>query len=147
MIKSRLIFAIAVLLAVVTVYFVIDRLAFIARAEKTTGTVLSVDASNSRCGGGKRRRSYACTKFHAEIEFEAADRSYTFSVSAGSSRGHNQPESRAHHQVGETVAVAYNPNDPDEVYRDNWFDIWSSPLFAAFGHLIALFGSMKERRR
>ncbi|NQD35904.1 DUF3592 domain-containing protein [Permianibacter sp. IMCC34836] len=147
MIKNRFFFAIAGVLALVTLYFVTDRLLFIAHAEKTTGTVTAVDASNGRCGGSKRRRSYDCTKFHADIEFAATDQSHTFSVSAGDARGHDQPVSRARHQVGDAVAVVYNPDRPDEAYRDNWFDIWSTPLFAAFGHLIALFGSMKERRR
>ena len=38
------------------------------------------------------------------------------------------------HEVGDRVALLYNPNDPREFALDSWYELWAWPLgFAAFG--------------
>lgn len=81
---------------------------------------LSVSATNGRCGGGRRRRSYSCTKFHALIQFYST--SYekgTLRVSARIARGQGMATSNASYRSGQTVPVIYDPSNISNVYEDS----------------------------
>jgi hypothetical protein len=134
----------SVALAVVVVYFVLDRTVFLVRAERTTGVVTEVHGVNTRCG---RKRKHNCTRFTARVRFTAQIQEYTFSVSAGSARGHRQPLSRADYDVGESVPVVYNPGRPEQAYRDAFWDVWGTPVLAFFFQIAALLGSFQEKKK
>jgi hypothetical protein len=108
------------------IYFVADRMIFLSHAKKTMGTVQNITTSNGRCGG---KHKYNCTKFLATVNFdtEKSER-IAFVVSAGSSRGYDRPIAEANLQVGTTVRVLYDPNRPDNAYRDDFFTLWGRAL-------------------
>lgn len=125
-----------------------QRLSFLSRALKTTGSVTKLEARNSRCGGGKRRSKYPCTKFTAMVEYQAeAGGAYTLRVSAGSTRGHDQDVSYANKQVGRSVAVIYDPKNPEKAYEDSLFDIWGTPFILGVVQISLALSRLSSRSR
>ena len=126
-------------------YFVIDRLLFLTSAQRTMGTVVSLSARDSRCGG---KRKYSCTRFYAQVEFQTArgERSQ-LEVSAGTARGSNQPLTRARYVQGANVELIYDPKNPREVLQNSFFEIWGLPLMGGVFGGSFLFGSFCEPRR
>jgi hypothetical protein len=103
-----------------------ERLYFLHRSEKTVGSVSQVSAHESRCGGGKRSRRYACTKFRALVKyFSSEGASYFLDLSAGSSRGRARPISAADRFQGQAVHVVYDRTNPVRAYEDTFWGVWN----------------------
>lgn len=148
MIKQPWLASIAGIFFIVFAWYVYNRVIFLQTAEKTTGTVIKVSAYNGRCGGGRRRRSYPCTKFHADIMFhDLKGASYRFNVSSGSSRGDNQPISYSRLKLNSAVPVIYDPKNPTTVYEDTLWGVWATPIFLFFAQVASFFGSLFDRKR
>ncbi len=146
MIKQPWLLVISGLLLVGALGFAADRVIFLMGAQKTRGTVERLTAENGRCGSKKNK--YSCTRFSADVAFTTSDgRSSSISISAGSTRGHNQPTSSANVSVGQGVPVVYSPRNPSKAYQDSLWGVWGAPLMMFIGQLATLFGSFSEGRR
>lgn len=147
MIKQPIFFIISIGLLLVIGWFVVDRMVFLQNAKRITGKVVSVSSHNDRCGS--RRSRYSCTRFDAKVQYTPPEtgKSYTLSLGAGSSRGHNQPVSRASYQIGNSVQVAYDARKPETSYEDSFFGIWGTPLMVFFFQITTFFSSLTEPRR
>ncbi|MCC7070321.1 MAG: DUF3592 domain-containing protein [Deltaproteobacteria bacterium] len=146
MIKQPWLLVVSGILLVGAIGFAVDRLIFLASAEKTQGTVERITASNGRCGSKKNK--YPCTRFEAEVAFTTKKgRDGEITVSAGSARGNNQPTSAADLSVGRGVPVVYNPRNPSKAYQDSLWGVWGTPLMMFIGQVATLFGSLSEGRR
>jgi hypothetical protein len=150
-IKNKWFAGISFILLIIFAGFVIERLAFIRSADTTDGTVISVDSRNGRCGGGRRKRSYACTRFESTVEFVSKSGArYTLLVSSGSARGQNQPRSKARLQEGSLVPVIYDPTNPASVYENTVWGVWGMPIllfFLQIGTFIASFFSPNTQKK
>ena len=131
-------------LALVVLGFVADRTLFLLRAVKTSGDVVDLSAQNGSCSCG-RHCSYACTKFQAQVHFQATDTPAALWVSAGSAHGYDCPVAQARYGIGDSVPVIYNPHNPVEAYRDTFADVWGTPLMALFFQIITLVSSFTKR--
>ena len=138
-------FVISMIAAAVMLYFVGDRVWFLRHAERTTGSVIALQASNERCGS--RRSRYDCTRFHANVAFFVRDDEHRLFVDAGSARGHNRPLTGAKYRVASTVNVVFSAANPAHAYRDTWWDVWARPAIAFLAHLVMLVVSFIEPRR
>jgi len=146
MIKSFPLFIISLLVVPVFLWLLVDRIQFVARAERVEGRVEEVRASNSSCGRRKSRRP--CTKFNATISFVSnGGRWSSFRTEIGSARGHDQPLSRAPSRPGDGVPVLYDPTDISKACRDYFMDKWGAPLLALIFQVCTLLGSLTEKRR
>jgi hypothetical protein len=142
-IKQPWLAAVSLILFIVLAAFVIERLWFLETAARTNGNVAEVTSYNSRCGGGRRNRSYSCTKFKAYIEFYAnLGVMHRFSVSAGRKRGSNQSISYSRLAPGQNVPVVYDPKKPQKAYEDTLWGVWGTPIILFFGQIITFFSSM-----
>jgi hypothetical protein len=148
MIKQPVFAGIAGVLFLIFAGYVINRLIFINNSERTTGIVENITGSNSRCRSGRKSR-HNCTKFNATIRFNPLNESkeYRLELSAGSSRGHNQPISDASYQIGESVPVVYDPDAPDNVYLDSFYGLWATPIYLFVLQIISFVSSLMEPRR
>ena len=151
MIKQLWLFVISMLLLIACLWFVVDRFIFLQTAARTTGQVMGISSSNTRCGGGKHRSSYPCTKFTATIGFVAAPVGrYKFTISAGSKRGYDYDISGATYRQGQNVPVVFDPKNPDKAYEDSFFGVWAMPVITGFFQVITLLSSFfqpRQRRR
>lgn len=146
MIKQPWLLLISAALLVGVLGFTADRLIFLATAEKTNGTVERVTSSNGRCGSKKRK--HPCTRFDAEVGFTTkAGRTGAVTVSAGSTRGYDQPTTNADLHVGDSVRVVYNPRKPSKAYEDSTWGVWGTPLILLIGQVATMFGAFSEGRR
>ncbi len=142
MIKTPWLFFLSFIIGAIAVGFAVERLIFISSAQKTIGQVIGLESYNDRCGGGRRRRSYACTKFTANIQFfDRQGSRYEFQSSAGSSRGSNRSIDNADYSVGVGVEVIYNPKNPKKVYVNTIFGVWGIPIVLFFTQIGALISS------
>jgi hypothetical protein len=144
-VKSPVLFACSLVLAVVFLGFVADRVLFLIGAVHTTANVVNLSAENARCSCGKRCH-YDCTKFQAQVSFETAQAPAAVWVSAGSAHGYDCPVAQARYGIGDPVPVLYNPRRPSEAYRNTVGDIWGAPLVALLFQVVTLIGSFSERR-
>ena len=133
------------LLALVAVWFAIDRLIFLAHARHTTGTVAAVRARDGSCSCG-RHCHYSCTVFSAEVRFPESESPMPLVVTAGSARDYGQPVSLARYRIGNSVPVIYNPGHTNEAYRDTVKDVWGTPIELFFFQFVTLIGSFSQRR-
>ena len=142
-IKNMWLFLVSMALVFVVLGFVVERLLFLAGADRTTGEVTNVTSHNSRRGarGGPR------TFFHADVSYVVRDQTYSVYVPAGKRRGRDQPLSYAQYEIGSSVPMVYLRRNPTKAYRDAFWDIWGTPLMWFFGQIATLFGSFSERRR
>lgn len=138
---NRVWWLISGVLLAVFLYFVVDRIVFLIRSEHTVAEVVRISASNARCGS--RRNKRPCTKFSAEVRFTVAATAYTEWVSAGSVRGYGMSTKYAHYQVGSPVMMLVNPRDPEEAYRDAFWDIWSTPIMTLVFQIATLIGGIR----
>jgi hypothetical protein len=145
-IKSPVMFWFSMLLALVVLGFVADRTLFLMRAVDTSGSVVDLSASNGSCSCGRHCR-YACTKFQAQVSFQAAERPALLWVSAGSAHGYDCPVAQARYATGDQVPVIYNPHNPSEAYRNTFADVWGTPLTALFFQIVTLISSFTKRGR
>jgi hypothetical protein len=125
--------------------FVADRTLFQLRAVDTTGNVVDLSATNGSCSCG-RHCSYSCTKFQAQVGFQASGTPALLWVSAGSAHGYDCPVAQARYGIGDPVPVIYNPHNPTEAYRHTFTDVWGTPLVALFFQIITLISSFTDRR-
>ena len=140
---------IALLILPVLGYFVVDRIQFLSRSERVDGYVSVVTAQNSSCkGSGKRASRYSCTQFSARVPFAplSGGKPGQLSLSAGSSRGHNQPTTLAGYKPGQKVPVVYDPKDISIAYEDSFFGVWGLPFFVFIFQIAAALGSFAQGR-
>lgn len=101
----------------------------------TTGTVIEMEESSTNEGG--------CCVYSPVIEFQVNGQTYTFDGGNAS----NPPA----YQVGETVPVIYDPNDPDTAQINKWGERWLFPLIIIpamlFTSLITTFFLVRAWRR
>ncbi len=146
MIKQPIFAAISLALFVGLIYCVIDRIAFLKRAQRADGIVTQITSYNSRCGGGRRSRSYACTKFTAHISYRTqTGLPIDFTVGAGSSRGSNLPHNYASMREGQSTLVIYDPKDPSNAYI-SMASVWFTPFALFVSQLISGFSSLVKPR-
>lgn len=138
-IKNKFLFVISMALLVAFCYFTISQLLFLSRAEHGVGVVRRVWAVNGRCGG---KRKHDCTKFLATVEFQSDGSRISSDLRAGKTRGHDQPLSKAMHQVGDSVPIVFDPNRPEEISRDRFWDLWGASLLLLFFQAFTLLGSV-----
>lgn len=147
-IKNTYMAYISLALLAVLIWYVGDRILFIQSAEHTIGQVVEVSAYNSRCGGGRRKRSYSCTKFTAKIEFRAqTNQIHHLKISAGRSRGHNQPISHSRIKVKDRIAVIYDPEAPNKAYEDSFMGIWGTPIIIFMAQISTFFSSLFSSKK
>lgn len=144
-IKNSAYLGVSLLLILPLGYFLHDRLEFVRAAQQTEGTVEQVTSENSSCG--RKRSRHACTKYEATLRYQVQGSQYRISVSAGRSRGHNQPISHANYAVGGREIVAYDPRRPGRAYRDKLWDIWGAPLITFLVQIGAFVASFTERQK
>jgi hypothetical protein len=144
-VKNQIVFVIALLLTIPLVYFLVDRTAFVLKAQKTTATVHDIAGRNDLCG--RRASKRACTKFDATLSYVVNGSEYRIRVAAGSTRGHDQPISHADYVDGQSETVAYDPRKPQRAYRDAVWDIWGAPILAFLCQVAAFVSSFSEKKR
>ena len=132
-------FWISMALAAAFLFLVGDRLVFLARAERTPAKIKTVYGTNF--GKGKWG-----TEFSALGEFQANGARQFATVHAGWSLGSDQPSSEARYKAGDTVAILYNPEAPDEAYGSSW-DLWKTPGLILFFQIWFLLFSITRARR
>ena len=143
-VKSPVMFWFSMVLVLVVLGFVADRTLFLMRAVDATGNVVDLSAANGSCSCG-RHCSYACTKFLAQVSFQAAGTPAALWVSAGTAHGHDCPVAQARYGIGDQVPVIYNPHNPTEAYRNTFMDVWGTPLMALFFQIVTLISSFGKR--
>jgi hypothetical protein len=143
-IKSPVLFWFSMVLVLVVLGFVADRALFLWHAVETTGNVVDLSASNGSCSCG-RHCHYSCTKFRAQVGFQAQDTAAALWVSAGTAHGYDCPLSQARYLIGAPVPVIYNPRRPSEAYRNTFMDVWGTPLMALFFQIVTLISSFTKR--
>jgi hypothetical protein len=144
-IKNGVFFGISLLLILPLAYFLFDRVKFLTSAQQTYGVVQQLRAENDRCG--RKRSRHNCTKFRAMLSYDVQGRQYQIEVSAGSTRGHNQPVSYADYGVGQTEVVAFDPRQPSHAYRNKLWDIWGAPIATFLIQIATFVASINERRK
>ncbi|MFG6194367.1 DUF3592 domain-containing protein [Nonomuraea sp. JJY05] len=92
---------------------------FLASAERTDGTVVALDArtTTTRSSDGRTRST---TMWYPTVEFTAGGRRYAFQSSTGT----NPPS----HEKGESVPVAYDPDDPSDARIASFSSAFLAPL-------------------
>lgn len=143
-VKNQFVFVVALLLTVPLAYFLVERTAFVLKAQKTTATVHDIVGRNDRCG---RRSSRACTKFDATLSYVVNGSDYRIRVEAGTMRGHDQPVSAAKYVDGQSETVAYDPRKPHRAYRDALWDIWGAPILTFLCQIAAFVSSFTEKKK
>lgn len=141
-VRNQFLFVISIVLLGVFCWSVVSQLLFLKRAERGVGVVRELRARDGRCGT-KRRRD--CTKFLATVEFQSSGNRQSSYLNAGDARGHGQPLSKARHQVGDFVSIVFDPNRPEEIYRDRFWDLWGSSLTYLFLQVFTLAVSLRRR--
>ncbi|HEV2701349.1 MAG TPA: hypothetical protein VGV09_06950 [Steroidobacteraceae bacterium] len=143
-VKSPVMFWCSMALALVVLGFVADRTLFLLRAVHTTGNVVELRGANGSCSCG-RHCSYSCTKFQAQVSFQAGQEPATVWVSAGSAHGYDCPVTQARYTIEDSVPVIFNPHHPAEAYRDTVSDVWGTPLMVLFFQIVTLVSSFTKR--
>jgi hypothetical protein len=138
-VKRPVLLALAAILVVV-----VNRLLFLADAERTVGHVTGVWGQDGRCG--RRRSKYDCTRFDARVEYVVAGTPLTIDIDAGRARGHGQPVSRASFRTGAAVTVVHAPGGRP-AYQDTFFAIWGGPLFTFVFGIASAFGGLRKEER
>jgi hypothetical protein len=147
MIKRPFLASVSLILFLGLAYFVIERIIFINNAEHTEGTVTEIRARNSTCGGSRRRRSYSCTKFNANVKYQVTNKEYILNLSAGSARGDNRSTEQATYNYHQKINVIYNPKDPAHAYEDSIWGVWAVPIMLFFGQIVTFITSLTEPKK
>ncbi|TXK34683.1 DUF3592 domain-containing protein [Nonomuraea sp. C10] len=137
---------IGLVLLCVTIALAASTASFLASAQRTDGTVVELTArtSTTRNSDGYIRRS---TTWFPTVEFTVDGRQYSFQSSTGS----NPPA----YAEGESVPVAYDPDDPSDARISSFWSAFLAPLitgalglvFTPVGTLLFLKGRRLTRRR
>ena len=97
-----------------------NQISFLSRCEKASGTVVDLLWETVTDEDGTHEYSYPVIEF-------------TNTMGAGGVKlakgrvGSNPPE----YVIGDVVDILYDPQDPEYVYRDDFWDIWMGPTIAA----------------
>lgn len=141
-IREWFLFAMSMLLLAMCLYFGISRLLFLARTQRAVGVVRELSAENGRCGGTRNR--YKCTKFFAAVELQSAGGRQSSRIDAGNAKDYGQPLSRALYLPGDRISVFFDPNRPEDICRDEFWDLWGRS-FSFFVFAIFIFwGSVRN---
>jgi Protein of unknown function (DUF3592) len=133
----RVLFGLAALLLATGAATLVDAARFVRGAERTTGTVIDLDA----------RTSDGDLVYYPMVRFTTAGgRRVEFTSSSGSS---SPPD------VGDRVEVLYDPDDPQDAQLSGFFSLWLWPIvlggvgigFAAAGLFYPRTGPFARRRR
>jgi hypothetical protein len=145
-VKSPFLFVLSLIIGLVAVGSTLDRLVFLAHAQHTTGTIVSMHARNDSCRCGKGC-SYACTSFSADVKFPESQIDEPLVVTAGTARGHDQSVGFAQYRPGDVVPVVFDPNNTRRAYRDSLGDVWGVPFILFFICIVTLVLSFIEQSR
>lgn len=147
MIKQPYLICLAGLGLIVAAYFAFNTWLFLRRAVETQATVSHISSYQSRCGGGRRKRSYPCTKFNAHLSFFVPQHGEAnLKVGAGSCRSYSA-SCRTDYNVNQKVPVLYDPKKPARARVNSLMGVWSSSIGSLIGALISALGSLFEPRK
>ena len=151
MIKQPIFFYLGFGAMVVGFCFALKTLLLLSNSEKTTGSVSNIESYQSRCGGGKRRRSYPCTKYNAIVSYYSKQGAgpYTLTLSAGSSRS-NSSAGGASYSQGQSLPIVYSKSSPSDARHDTLFGVWKWELGSSGVAVLFFFVSLfepKQKRR
>lgn len=109
---------------------------FLARAQKTIGTVSSITPKQETCtdsNGSGPNRSFPCTKYHANTTWlDAQGRQHQFTFKS---------ENPNTYRIGQTLNLLYDPLNPEKVKKDSQLEIWGIPgMMLFFGCIFAIGG-------
>lgn len=154
MIRQPFLMLLGCVAIIIAAVFALERLYFLSRAEKTNGYVSNISSYEGRCGGGRRRASYPCTRYSADIKFYGRNGSENhFDVDAGSMRylkhsyGNLTSGATSKYTLGQSIPIIFNPNNPSRAYIDSTMDVWATPLGCLLGGVICMISSLFEPRR
>ena len=117
---------------------------FLLSAERTTGSVEAISASNGKCGS--KSNKHDCTHFSANVVYSATNGTKgRISVGAGDARGHNQSVTLASLKPGTPVPVIYSPSDISNAFHDTFLDLWMIPLGSLLGSGFCMIGAIRQR--
>ena len=142
-VKNRTLFIISMTLLVAFCYLMISRLLFLAHAERDIGVVRELRAENGMCRRGKWGH-IKCTKFFATVDFQSGASRQSFRLDAGYARTYNQPLAMALYRPGDRVPVVFNPNRPEEIFRDKFWDLWGLSLVSLIFQILTLTASFRD---
>ena len=141
-VRDCFLFVTSMILLAVCFYFAISRFLFLARAQRAVGVVRELSAENGRCGGARNR--YNCTKFYAAVELQSAGGRRSSRIDAGYTKHYGQPVSRALYQPGDRIPVFFDPNHPEEICRDKFWDLWGRSLSFFLFTVFIFWGSVRN---
>lgn len=130
----------AVVLLAIGAVTLVHAVRFVQGAERATGTVIDLDSETSDGGGGD-------LVYYPRVRFTTAEgQTVEFRSSSGSS---SPPD------VGDSVEVLYDPDDPHDAQLSGFFSLWLWPIalggvgigFAAAGLFYPGTGPLARRRR
>lgn len=134
---------IALVLGLVALYLVVDRIVFLTGAEIAEAEVLDLAARDGDCGRGMSQ----CTKFIVLVGWQAGDEERHGELEVGRASGYGVEFPASLAAVGDRIRLRYDPDEPDEYFRDEGKAIWRMPglvaLLAFVLGLAALFGDRK----
>jgi hypothetical protein len=139
-VQNQFSFAVSLVLLIAFCWSVVGQILFLNRAEHGVGVVRELRAHNDRCGEKIR---HDCTRFLATVELQVAGSTRSSYLDAGETGGHDQPLSKARHQVGDRVPFVFDPSRPEEIYRDEFWDVWGMSL----GWLVFFVGALAASLR
>lgn len=140
--KRPLLYGLGAILVIVALGFVVNRMLFLASAERTVGHVSHVQGRDTRCGS--RRSRHACTRFDATVDYVVGGATLTLDIDAGRTRGHGAHVSTADVGVGDAITVVHAPGGRP-AYQDTFFAVWGTPLITFFIGLASAFGGWREK--
>jgi hypothetical protein len=129
----RIFLGIAALLLLVAIGTFVKELRFVRGAERATGTVIDLQEERSTDSDGGFHYVY-----HPVVRFTTAEgRTVEFRSPSGSS---SPPD------IGDSVEVLYDPDDPSDAQLSGFFDIWLFPIVSGIGAIaFAFFGLFAPR--
>lgn len=134
-------FMVSIALLAVFCCLLASRLLFLSHAERCVGVVREVEARNGRCG---RKGRTECTKFSGLVEFQTTSGRHYVRLDGGRVNGHNKHPSLGLYRIGEPVPIVFNPDHPQEFYRDKLWDLWGFPGFLLLCQIFTLLASLRD---
>jgi hypothetical protein len=100
-------------------YFTYSQISFLNKCEKARGTVVDIFWEIAIENGKEVEYSYPIFEF-VDAKGSGA------TILARGRVGSNPPDN----QIGDVVDILYDLEDPKNVYRDDFWDIWMGPIIA-----------------
>ncbi len=111
--------AIGILTIIGGAYFAYTQISFLNGCEKVRGTVVDIVWEMETENGEEVEYSYPIFEF---VDIKGSGTT----ILARGSVGSNPPD----YHIGDVVDVLYDPEHPEYVYRDDFWDIWMGPVIA-----------------